>query len=36
MNDTTDLTTLTTRIIIFVVLAGIFYFTLKSKKEDKK
>jgi len=36
MNDTQDLTTLTIRIAIFVVIAGIFYFTLKSKKEDKK
>jgi len=33
MNDTTDLTTLTIRITIFVVIAGIFYFVLKSKKE---
>ena len=32
MNDTSDLTTLTIRIILFVVIAGIFYFTLKSKK----
>ncbi len=36
MNDTDDLTTLTIRMIIFLVIAGIFYFTLKSKKEDKK
>jgi len=34
MNDTTDPVTLTLRIIIFVVIAGIFYFTLKSKKKD--
>jgi len=33
MNDTTDITTLTVRIIIFAVIAGIFYFTLKSKKD---
>lgn len=32
MNDTQDITTLTVRIIIFVVIAGIFYFVLKSKK----
>ena len=36
MNDTTDPITLTLRMIIFIVIAGIFYFTLKSKKEDKK
>ena len=33
MNDTTDPTTLTLRIAIFVVIAGIFYLVLKSKKE---
>ena len=33
MNDTTDITTLTVRIIIFTVIAGIFYFILKSKKD---
>ena len=33
MNDTTDLTTLTIRIGIFLVIAGIFYFVLKSKKD---
>jgi len=33
MNDTQDLTTLTLRIVVFVVIAGIFYFTLKSKKK---
>jgi hypothetical protein len=32
MNDTTDTTTLTIRIVIFIVIAGIFYFVLKSKK----
>jgi preprotein translocase subunit YajC len=36
MNDTTDMTTLTLRMVILVVIAGIFYFVLKSKKEDKK
>ena len=36
MNDTTDITTLTIRVAIFVVIAGIFYFVLKSKKEEKK
>jgi len=34
MNDTTDITTLTIRIGIFIIIAGIFLFTLKSKKED--
>ncbi len=33
MNDTTDITTLTIRLAVFVVIAGIFYFTLKSKKK---
>ena len=32
MNDTTDVTTLTVRVLIFAVIAGIFYFVLKSKK----
>jgi len=31
MNDTHDITTLTIRMVIFLVIAGIFYFTLKSK-----
>ena len=38
MNDTDDLVTLTLRMVVFLVVAGIFYFTLKSKKttdEDK-
>lgn len=34
MNDTTDLTTQFIRTIIFIVIAGIFYFVLKSKKKD--
>ena len=33
MDDTPDITTLTIRIVIFVVIAGIFYFVLKSKKK---
>ena len=33
MNDTQDITTLTIRIVIFLVIAGIFYFTLKSKSD---
>jgi len=32
MNDTSDLTTLSIRMLIFIVIAGIFYFTLKGKK----
>jgi len=33
MDDTQDLVTLTIRMAIFVVIAAIFYFTLKSKKD---
>ncbi len=33
MNDATDITTLTIRIGIFIVIAGIFFFILKSKKD---
>jgi len=33
MNDTNDPVTLTLRIVLFIVIAGIFYFVLKSKKE---
>ncbi|MFT5662556.1 MAG: LPXTG-motif cell wall-anchored protein [Sulfurimonas sp.] len=33
MNDTTDITTQTIRMLIFLVIAGIFYFILKKKKE---
>lgn len=35
MDDTTDITTLTIRMVILAVIAGIFFFVLKSKKEDK-
>lgn len=35
MNDTTDITTLTLRVAIFVVIAGIFYFVLKGDKTKK-
>lgn len=31
MNDTTDITTLTIRVAIFVVIGAIFLFTLRSK-----
>ena len=34
MNDTTDITTLTVRIAIFVIIAGIFFVVLRSKKEQ--
>ncbi len=32
MNSTDNMTTLTIRIIILLVIAGIFFFVLKSKK----
>ncbi len=32
MNETTDMTTLTIRMGILLVIAGIFYIILKSKK----
>ena len=32
MNDTQDITTLTIRIVIFLVIGAIFYSVLKSKK----
>jgi hypothetical protein len=35
MNDTTDITTLSIRVAVFIVIAGIFYVVLKSKKSDK-
>ena len=34
MNDTMDLTTLTIRIAVFVVIAGIFVLVLKGKKNS--
>jgi len=33
MNEATDLTTLTVRMVILVIIAGIFFFILKSKKK---
>jgi len=33
MHDTTDPLDLTIRTVVFLVIAAIFYFTLKSKKE---
>ncbi len=35
MDDATDITTLTIRTVVFVVIAGIFYFVLKSKKNKE-
>jgi len=35
MNDTQDITTLTLRIAIFLVIAGIFYFVLRGDKAKK-
>lgn len=35
MNDTFDITTLSIRMLVFVVIAGIFYFILKSKKNKE-
>ncbi len=32
MNDTTDLTTLSLRVVIFLVIAGFFFFVLKQEK----
>ena len=36
MNDTTDITTLSFRIAIFVIIAGIFFFVLKDKGTKEK
>jgi len=36
MNDTTDVTTLTIRMVIFLIIAGIFFFVLKGEKKDKE
>jgi hypothetical protein len=36
MEDTTNLLDLGIRTAVLLVVAGIFYFVLKSKKEDKK
>jgi hypothetical protein len=33
MNETSDLTTLSIRMAIFLVIAGIFYFVLKGEKK---
>jgi len=35
MNDTTDVTTLTIRMAIFLIIALIFFFVLRGKKEQK-
>jgi hypothetical protein len=34
MNDTTDVVTLSIRMGIFLVIAAIFFFVLRGKKED--
>jgi nitrogen fixation-related uncharacterized protein len=34
MNDTTDITTLTIRVAIFIVIVGVFFFVLKGKKRN--
>jgi len=34
MNGSENLTTLTVRIVIMLIIGGIFYFVLKSKKKD--
>jgi hypothetical protein len=36
MQDTVDPLDLTVRTLVLLVVVGIFYFVLKSKKEDKK
>jgi hypothetical protein len=36
MEDTTDILDLTIRTAVLLIVAGIFFFVLKSKKEDKK
>jgi len=35
MNGSTDITTLTIRMAIFLIIAGIFFFVLKSGKKKK-
>ncbi len=35
MNDTTDITTLSIRMGIFIIIAAIFFFTLRGKKEQE-
>ena len=35
MNETHDLTTLSIRMAIFVIIALIFFFVLRGKKEEK-
>jgi hypothetical protein len=36
MVDTTDPIELAVRTLVLVVVAGVFFFVLRSKKEDKK
>ena len=35
MNDTFDFNTMAVRTLVFIAVAALFYFVLKSKKEDK-
>ncbi len=35
MNDTSDLTTLSVRMLVFVAVLGVFYFVLRSKKDKE-
>lgn len=35
MNDSFDMNTIIVRTVLFIVVAGVFYFVLKSKKDDK-
>jgi len=36
MNDTTDITTLSIRMAIFLVIGIVFFFILKGEKKDKE
>ena len=36
MNDSFDMNTIIVRTVLFIVVAAIFYFVLKSKKRDEE
>ena len=36
MNDTTDLVTIAIRTLVFLAVAGVFYFVLTSKKKEEE
>jgi hypothetical protein len=36
MNDAFDLNTMIVRTVLFIAVAALFYFVLKSKKSDKE